>query len=123
MTLGNANCAAESLFLGGRHVLVGMGVEEERVHSPREWFTTHVEVFVVGRERDMAIVLSLEVLHVLSVLGLNLFHPEVTSGDCGDAKIEADLTPEVGSVFGMMLDGLTFCDPVFGSSLNDDRTG
>ena len=58
-----------------------MGIEEERVHSPGEGFGTHIEVLVVGRERDVPIILSLEVFLVLSVLGLNLLYPEITSPD------------------------------------------
>jgi hypothetical protein len=64
------------------------------------------------------IILSLEVFHMLSVLGLNLLHPEVTSRNCvvrvnsnlvfdggkrslacREAKVEANLTPEVGGVW------------------------
>jgi len=127
----------EILLLGGRHVLVGLQyipsirvvkpitgtrtyvrVEEERVRSPREGFGTNVEVIVVGRERNMAIVLGLEVFLMLSVLSLNLLHPEVASHDyfvrvssdlsfcrggislaCGETAVEADLTPEVGGVW------------------------
>ena len=59
-----------------------MGIEEKRVLSPREGFSTNVEVLVVGRERDVAIVLGHEVLLVLSVFTLNLLHPEVTSCNC-----------------------------------------
>jgi len=76
------NRILETLLFGGRHVLVGMGIEEERVRSPREGFGTHVEVIIIGRERDVPIILSLEVFHVLSVLRLNLLHPEVTSSNC-----------------------------------------
>ena len=91
-----------------------MGIEEERVHSPREGFATHVQVLVVGRERNVSIVLGLEVFHMLSVLRLNLVHPEVTSPNCitrvnsisvfgkdemslarRETKVEADLTPQV----------------------------
>jgi len=71
----------------------------------------------------VAIVLGLEVLLVFSVLGLNLLHPEVTSRNCGDANIEADLTPEVGGVFSVMLDGLAFCNPLLGRSFDNDRAG
>lgn len=59
-----------------------MGIEEERVLSPGEGFGTHVEILVVWRERNVPIILSLEVFLMLSVLGLNLLHPEVTSPDC-----------------------------------------
>jgi len=88
------------LIISSRHVLVGlqciqpigvaktikgMGtyvvVEEERVRSPREWFGTNVEVIVVGRERDVAAVLSHEVFLVLGVCGLNLLHPGIASHD------------------------------------------
>jgi len=93
-------------------------VEEERVRSPGEWFGTNVEVIVVGRERDVAVVLSHEVFLVLSVCGLNLLHPGVASRDCfvrvnsnlifgmgkaslacRETAVEADLTPEVGSIW------------------------
>lgn len=92
-----------------------MGVEEERIRSPREGLGTHIEVIVFGREGDVAIVLSLEVFHMLSVFGLNLLHPEITSPNfwgissnyvfgkgktsltCGKTSEEADLSPEIGS--------------------------
>lgn len=140
MTFSNVKCPLEILLLGGsRQVLVSlqykyipsirvvkairrirtyMGVEEERVRSPREGFGTNVEVIVVGRKGEVAIVLDLEVFQMLSVLGLNLLHPEVASPDCfirvnsnlsfcrdkislacGEADVEADLTPEVGGVW------------------------
>ena len=59
-----------------------MRIEEERVHSPGEGFRTSIEVIVVGREGDVATILSLEVFLVLSVFSLNLLYPEVASGDC-----------------------------------------
>jgi len=59
-----------------------MGVEEERVCSPREGFGTNIEVFVVGRVREVTIILRLEVFLVLGMFGLNLLHPEVASCDC-----------------------------------------
>lgn len=59
-----------------------MGVEEERVRPPREGFSTNIEVIVVGREREVTIVLGLEVFLVLGVFTLNLLHPEVASHDC-----------------------------------------
>jgi hypothetical protein len=131
------NRILETLLFGGRHVLVGlrciqsirvattirkdrtyMGIKEERVRSPREGFSTHVEVIIIGRERGVPIILSLEVFHVLGVLRLNFLHPEVTSPNCfprvnsniafgknetslagRKAKVEADLTPEVGGVW------------------------
>ena len=55
-----------------------MRVEEERVHAPGEGLGTHVEVFIVRREREVAIVLSLNMFLVLSVLGLNLLYTKVT---------------------------------------------
>ena len=95
-----------------------MGIEKERVHSPREGFSTHVEILVVRRERDMAIVFSLEVFHVLGVFTLNLLHPEIASPNCvgrvsssfirdtdkmalacGNADVEAKFAPEVGGVW------------------------
>lgn len=95
-----------------------MGIEEEGVLSPREGFGTHVEILVVRGERDMAIVLSLEVFHVLCVFTLNLLDPEITRPNCvdqvsscsirdvdrialarGNAKVEAKFTPEVGGVW------------------------
>lgn len=97
----NVKHVLETLLFGGRHVLVGlqriqsikpantirknrtyMGIEEERVHSPGERFTTHIEVLVVRRKRYVSIILSLEVLLMLSMLGFNLLHPEVTSPNC-----------------------------------------
>jgi hypothetical protein len=68
-----------------------VGIEEERVRSPGEGFGTHVEVLVIGRERDVPIILSLEVFHMLSVFGLNLLHPEVTSPNCF-ARVNAKLS-------------------------------
>ena len=59
-----------------------MGVEEERVHSPGEGFGTNVEVIVVGREGEVAVVLGLEVFLVLSVGSLNLLHPEIAGRNC-----------------------------------------
>ena len=95
-----------------------VGVEEERVRPPREGFGTGVQVIVVGREGDVAIVLGHEVLLVLGVFAFNLLHPEVASHNCfirvssnlifgkskrplacGETAIVADLTPEVGSVW------------------------
>jgi len=111
------------LLSSGRHVLVGVVVKEERVRSPGERFGTDVEVVVVGREREVAIVLSHEVFLMLSVFGLNLLHPEVASRDCRKAAVEADLAPEVGSIYSVMLDGFALCGPVFGSSVNYDGTG
>lgn len=89
------------LLCDSRHVLVGLqriqsirvaktirgmrthvGVVEERVRPPREGFSTNVEIIIVGREREVAIVLGLEVFLVLSVFALNLLHPEVASHDC-----------------------------------------
>ena len=98
----NAKRLLKILLLGGsRHVLVSLqctqsirvarlirgmrtyvGIEEERVRSPREGFGAHVEVFVVGRERDVAVVLSLEVFLMFSVFTLDLLHPKVASRDC-----------------------------------------
>jgi len=94
-----------------------MGVEEERVRSPREGFGTNVEVFVVGRKREVSVILRLEVFLVLGMFSLNLLHPEVASRDCflrvnlnlvfctgkislacGETAEEADLAPEVGGV-------------------------
>lgn len=59
-----------------------MGIEEERVRSPREGFGTNVEVIIVRRHGEVTIVFSLEVLLVLGVFGLNFLHPEVASRDC-----------------------------------------
>lgn len=59
-----------------------MRVEEKRVLSPREGLAAYVEVFVVRREREVAIVLSLEVFLVHGVFTLNLLHPEVASRNC-----------------------------------------
>ena len=95
-----------------------VGVEEERVRSPRERFGTNIEVIVAGRERDVTIILSLEVFLVLSMFSLNLLHPEVAGHDCfvrvnlnlafctgkislacGETAVEADLAPEVSGVW------------------------
>ena len=59
-----------------------MGVEEERVCPPREGFGTNIEVFVVGREREVTVILRLEVFLVLGMFSLNLLHPKVASSDC-----------------------------------------
>ena len=75
-----------------------MRIKEERVRSPGEGFRTYVEVLVAWRERDVPIILSLEVFLMLSVFGFNLLYPEVTSSNCRETKVEADLTPEVGGV-------------------------
>jgi len=123
MAFWDVKCLLEILLLGdSRQVLVGVGVEEERVRPPREGFCTNVEVIVVRRKREMAIVLGLEVFQMLSMLSLNLLHPEVASPDCGETDVEADLTPEVGGVYGMMLHGFAFCGPFFGSSVDNDGT-
>ena len=91
-----------ALFLGSSsHILVGLQcvqpikvartikrtrtyvwVEEERIHSPGEGFSTNVEVIVVGREGDVTIVLGLQVFLVLSVFSLDLLYPEVAGRDC-----------------------------------------
>jgi len=95
-----------------------MGVEEERVCPPREGFGTNIEVFVVGRMREVTVILRLEVFLVLGMFGLNLLHPEVASRNwfvrvnsnlvfytgkislaCGETAVEADLAPEVGGVW------------------------
>jgi hypothetical protein len=59
-----------------------VGVEEERVHPPREGFGANIEVIVAGGEWNVTTVLSLEVFLVLRMLSLNLLHPEVASHDC-----------------------------------------
>jgi len=100
-----------------------MRVEEERVRSPREGLGTNIEVLIVGRERDVTIILSPEVLLVLSMFSLNLLYPEVASRDCRETAIEADLAPEVGGVYSVMLYGFAFCGPVFRSSIDDDGAG
>ena len=102
--------------IGGTRTYVG--VEEERVRSPREGLGTNIEVLVVRRERDVTIILSLEVFLMLSMFSLDLLHPEVASHDCfirvnsnlvfcmskislacGETAVEADLAPEVGGVW------------------------
>jgi len=124
MIFWDVKCLLEILLLcGSRHVLVGVGVEEERVRSPREGFGTNIEVIVIRRKREVAIVLGLEVFQMLSVFSLNLLHPEVASPNCGETNIEADLTPEVGGVYGMMFHGFAFCGPLFGSSVYNDGAG
>jgi len=123
MLFWKVKCPLGTLLLGDGQVFVSVGIEEKRVLSPREGFSTNVEVLVVGRERDVAIVLGHEVLLVLSVFTLNLLHPEVTSCDRGKTAVEADLTPEVGGAFSVMYDGFAFCGPVFGSSVDNDGAG
>jgi len=124
MIFWNTKHLLRILFLGSSgHVFIGMRVEEERVRSPREGFGTNVEVFVVGREREVTIILRPEVFLVLCMFSFNLLHPKVTSRDCGETAIEANLAPEVRGVFGMMYYGFAFYGPVFRSGINDDGTG
>jgi len=123
MSFWKEKCPLEILLLSIRHVLVGVRIEEERIRSPGERLDTNIEVIVGGREREVAIVLSHEMFLVLSVFTLNLLHPEVTSRDCGETGVEADLTPEVGGVNGMVFDGFALCGPVFGSSVDNDGAG
>ena len=95
------NRVVELLFLSSStHVLVGLqyvqsasrrmirgmkthvGIEEERVRSPGEGFGADVQVIVAGREGEVAVVLSHEVLLMFSMFTLNLLHPEVARYDC-----------------------------------------
>jgi len=93
------------LFSSSVHILVGMGVEEQRVWSPGEGFGASVQVIVGRGEREVAIVLGHEVFLVLGMFTLNLLHPEVAGHNRGETAVVADLTPEVGGVFGVVFDG------------------
>jgi len=111
------------LFSSSIHILVGMGVEEQRVWSPGEGFGAGVQIIVARRERDVAIVLGHEVFLVLGMFTFNLLHPEVASHNCGETAVVTDLTPEVGGVFGVVYDSFAFRGPLFGGSVYDDGAG
>jgi hypothetical protein len=77
------------------HILVNMRVEEERVHTPREWLDPSIQKLESRRRREFATVLVLDVLDVGNVLSFRIVNPSNTNSDSRDANIEADFPPQV----------------------------
>jgi hypothetical protein len=58
-----------------------MRVEEERVHTPREWLDPSIQKLESRRRREFATVLVLDVLDVGNVLSFRIVNPSNTNSD------------------------------------------
>jgi hypothetical protein len=88
-----------------------MGVEEKRIHAPREGLGPFIEVIIARNLRKVSIVLCSQMIKVGIVFKFGVVHPSSTSDDGRHANIPAYSPPEVSSFCSVMLFGFLFYKP------------
>jgi len=96
------------LLLCFRHVPLNLGIEEQRIHAPREGSFPDVQIFVWRRLRKLSVVLMFQMFIVRRVFHLQIVDVGRDNGNCGKADIVGYLAPEIRGFNSMVNDGLLF---------------